>query len=244
MNWASSSHTKHGMKLNFHPRSSFYSYIRGQGWTWLTLNKIILVPGECRLYWFSSHEDFWYTIWNIFPPKLRILCNVLHQAVNGRQQTLNPAHGTVRSCPPSQSKGVPPGKAEKRCCPPPLIGARFPFSAHCGCWCHIPMSFAVWSHKTGYNYIFLECVKTGLEWENLVPLSYNWKTFQNLNLSNFQKKKKEKQPTKSSLFNLVTRKCGEDGKVSLLPLHRWFWFRKCASKFSACKYRKEVLFCF
>lgn len=53
-----------------------------------------------------------------------------------------------------------------------------------------------------------------------------------------KKKVKKKQPTKSSLCYLVTQtRRGRESES--LPLHRWFWFRKCASKFST-----EKRFCF
>lgn len=154
----------------------------------------------CRdgLSWFRTKSS-WYIEWRMwivlfFRSWGLLIHNLKHVApkvagpfvifstrtVTNRGQVLNSAHDAMR---------VPP--APKRCCGP-LTRAPFPFSVLCGCWHHTRVSLAILSHKTGYYYIFLECVKASLEWENLVPLLYNWKTLWNLNLWDFHQKKKLK----------------------------------------------------
>lgn len=180
------------MKLNFHPRSSFYSYIGGRdGLGWLRtksswcLESVDYTGFPVMRTFDTGFETYFPQSWESF-----VMFSTRQWMADGRPWTrLLVLWGAA---PQVRVRVSLQARPRRGVAPPPLIGARFPFSAHCGCWCHIPVSFAVWSHKTGYNYIFLECVKTGLEWENLVPLSYNWKTLQNLNLSNFQRKKKKR----------------------------------------------------
>lgn len=98
MNLASSSYTKHGMKLNFEATCSLYADIRVQAWTWLLLNKIILVHkmenGNKAVFPAMKTFDMWFE--TCIPQTGEFSVIFSTRATHGGGQAPNPAQNPAR----------------------------------------------------------------------------------------------------------------------------------------------------